>query len=1552
MVYMKRTTEILVATVLFLVGAVWAGIKPVGFRCQTVAGLYADDVICDIAQRPTEADFIEDGYTPFTTWAAFSSNLISDIDSKAMSGIKDFSIHFDTNIDLGGYSETKTACDELFAPMDFGSISNIKLTIDGDNNTIKNFCYIAEGENASFFGKLTDATVRNISFENAYVVAKTTSPQMPASAAVVVNEAQNTSFKKVTVSKSKVYGWNSAAVAFSAEGGLEFSDVQVDDVLLTLSEESAGPEVWNFYSDASYIGGVVAYLYGQANFSNVSVSKLVVPDSVAQIMRKNNKSYSGASDVGGIVGFAIVTMNSSTKFSFDGCTVSAELAGSSVGGLIGAVSANTIDHESVFEVTNADVTFKSGDYSGTNQNRYLGGLFGTLTWKNGSVQLSNNKVETTIENTTTDGVVSSRLGGAVGVYTALSDGNGSSVNFAMDENDVAVDISSADTTLTVGGAVGYATVNPTNSTFAIRNTTVKPVNPGKNPNVITATASKMYNVHAAYVVGRVDNPNYTVELRGNHAEGNIKIAASTVKTLSGVGAMVGRAFCTNLDVRSNTSVGDLSVVIANGTAGTVNETFSVGYEVGDARAELSSSAHINIEGNYHYGFSDVNAGLAVGRLSQPSNGVSASEDDITPDLWKTQAVDYYRIWNNYRNAVKTKSASLAAEGTLDIDGSGAIYVESDNSWLYDGVLDDAEMRTRLFTYVLNIASSSGGECGVNGTICWENEPDSLPKISTYRTAYKVAIELDDIFDKLTDEDKKSVKKYLYESRNGSHLAFYTENYYMLDRKTVDLVYGLSVVHGLFEENAAAGPDMSEGNDVDLYNFSTMYDAYLRAAEIPYENVHLDVNTTETEVFYGVDSEVPDSLVVPNGNRPVFLPSQIYTAEACVMGWAFNADTNDYKYHVNNPGSYLYPDINAEKTLYAVWMDAETCLGRYVRVRLGEFENGTIAVDEYRDGTKAYTHHFAKDSTMLLPWDNPEGVAMRLLAEPDSGYALDSLVIVNVMKDVDPQHMSNSINDGSVERYVLQEGDTLPDGLINATLTAYFSEAKDEKDPGDSADDPTKLALVRHELLQSGNAVQLTVATNEFNAKRSAKLQISLMDAQGNVLEDYGFAEEVKETPYEHVWTQYPLLPGRYVVKATLSDKVDTVAFDTAFTVSAEIAAAPDAWRMVSLSDVEVDSIVLDGDPLFYRWDESAYFGDFWKYQKYRGDKVVAEQGFWYSSLEGRPLLLRRDSARTGNEIVWELDSGWNMVANPYGWGVQLNAEQLENESLVLTVWNPESADYPGKTLYLGPYEAAWVYSESKRTAEVGQEPFFVSAAEHTPGFDYPLEKRVLAKAASRDNWTLQAVLSDTKGHRDSWNVIGAGAAAEQPEPPEGMGDHVNLSLLEGKRALAKSIRSADEASYEWNMALSATGDRVGYLKFEGVKALNEMGLKVFVTVDGKTTEALAGDSLKVLLKAAGSTATVRVAPMDARALASKVENLRFEQASGRLQVGFDVSEGLAGANYVVQLVGLNGKIAASYASKAFFGHNTVALDVPKSGIYLLRVRVGGEQATRKVAISR
>jgi hypothetical protein len=143
---------------------------------------------------------------------------------------------------------------------------------------------------------------------------------------------------------------------------------------------------------------------------------------------------------------------------------------------------------------------------------------------------------------------------------------------------------------------------------------------------------------------------------------------------------------------------------------------------------------------------------------------------------------------------------------------------------------------------------------------------------------------------------------------------------------------------------------------------------------------------------------------------------------------------------------------------------------------------------------------------------------------------------------------------------------------------------------------------------------------------------------------------------------------------------------------------------------------------------------------------------------------------------------------------------------------------------------------------------------------------------------------------------------------------------------------------------------VGYLKFEGLKDLAGLGYRVYVTYDGETREVTAGDSLRVMLKARGAEATVQVTPSAAKTLASKLENLHFERVPGALQVGFDVSEDLAGTPYKVQLVGLNGKVEATYTGKSTAGHNLASLSAPKSGLYLLRVRVAGKQASRKVLI--
>ena len=660
------------------------------------------------------------------------------------------------------------------------------------------------------------------------------------------------------------------------------------------------------------------------------------------------------------------------------------------------------------------------------------------------------------------------------------------------------------------------------------------------------------------------------------------------------------------------------------------------------------------------------------------------------------------------------------------------------------------------------------------------------------------------------------------------------------------------------------------------------------------------------------------------------PKWVYTTTECVLGWSVKPDGANYDRGVIASDD-LIAKLTSDKTLYAVWKNADVCVEKagYRRLKL-ESEHGTVEIAEINtvNGSVKAMHAFAEDDfTMLLPQDYTH-TKWVVRAVPQRGYKLDSIVI-----------------DGRIK---LAQGDVLADSLTGyLPMKAYFSKGLElvESPHGD-------VKLARHQVVLSGvrngNAMQLPIQWNVTQGC-NAELQATLTDFLGVTVKS--LVDSVAgDSSYN--WDVYPLLPGTYVTHVTItSDCDDPTSYITdPFTVEPEIAVAPDTWQMVSLSDVDESAIMWDDDIAFYYWDETAEYGVAWKYQKYnKGNVVKAQQGVWYNSLEGRPLPLRRNVA-TGSDtlpgahvIEWELDSGWNMVANPYGWRVKL-PEALPANVRDIYKWSADSAFRP--ITELQPYEAVWLRSDTKMPFSVNATALFGEAVDAGV-----LQKAALAKA-TREGWTLQAVLEDTKGHSDSWNVLGVGEANERLEPPAGMGDYVNLSVVEGKKALLKSIKSADDGVYEWNLALSATTDRVGYLKFEGVKALNDIGLRVYVTVDGKTTELGAGDSLRVMLKAAGSTATVRVSASEIQTVASKLENLRFQRVPGALQVGFDVSSDLAGASYRVQLVGINGKIAATYRGKSTAGHNTLALTAPKPGLYLLRVTLGGHHAVRKVAISR
>lgn len=691
-------------------------------------------------------------------------------------------------------------------------------------------------------------------------------------------------------------------------------------------------------------------------------------------------------------------------------------------------------------------------------------------------------------------------------------------------------------------------------------------------------------------------------------------------------------------------------------------------------------------------------------------------------------------------------------------------------------------------------------------------------------------------------------------------------------------------------------------------------------------IDVDVKVGRNNVFYGYDSYKETLHLVDGGTTD--LPMWVYTPTECVLGWSVSPDGVDYD-RDSIASDDLIAKVTSEKAVYGVWGNADACVANadYRRLKL-ESDHGTVEIVEINTDDGSETKHaFADDFTVLLPQDYTQSKWV-VRAVPQEGYKLDSIVI-----------------DGRIK---LADGDVLTDSIMgDLPMKAYFSEDLKPVVPVESPNGIIKSN--QHQVVLSGtrngNAMLLPI---DWDVEQGyvAELHVRLVDS-------LGVAVASLDTNVTGVgsrnWVVYPLLPGTYYARGTInSSSIESVPLVTEpFTVLPEIAVAPNTWRMVSLSDVDESAIVWDADPAFYYWDESAEYGVVWKYQRYNGGAVKAQQGIWYNSLEGRALPLRRDVATGSNvqgapQIVWEVNAGWNMVANPYGWRVKL-PENILN-TFEICKWSAESGFEPVHSLE--PYEAVWLRSDAKTPIGFAAEPSF-----DNPVNVAALQKATLAKA-TREKWTLQAELRDTRGHGDSWNVLGVGAAEERLEPPAGMGDFVNLSVVEGKKALLKSIKSAEDDRHEWNFALSATTDRVGYLKFEGVKALNEMGLKVYVTIDGKTTEMGAGDSLKVLLKAAGSTATVQVTSSAVTTVASKIENLRFERVPGALQVGFDVSSDLAGAGYRVQLVSVNGKVAATYSAKSTAGHNTLALTAPKPGLYLLRVTLGRHHAVRKVAISR
>jgi len=494
--------------------------------------------------------------------------------------------------------------------------------------------------------------------------------------------------------------------------------------------------------------------------------------------------------------------------------------------------------------------------------------------------------------------------------------------------------------------------------------------------------------------------------------------------------------------------------------------------------------------------------------------------------------------------------------------------------------------------------------------------------------------------------------------------------------------------------------------------------------------------------------------------------------------------------------------------------------------------------------------------------------------------------------------------------------------------------------------------------------------------------------------------EVVEKAKNGMWRLDPAPAGDYHVTFTLTDGENTVSYSTP-TFSSEkekkVDLAADSWQTYSLyafcankdescvydleerfTNREVtwaieecnhmkaelnNGFVPDGDWFYqqmdeacrvasasediattavYWWDESNPVGDYWQYRKFDvNQEFDSTRGYWYGPIEDDSLTLGLQTPNMDDEIVWNLRndySGWNLVANPFGWYVKLPQEK----NMKFRRWNSAFSQYEPVEI-LGPYEAMWVYTDKSREFRIPLKATIVLE---------DAEQKALSKSASSENWNLRVVLSDDKGKRDSWNELAAGrTASSEIEPPAGMGDRVNLSIVEGGKRLEKSVKQNGD-DLVWNLEASATSYRKGHLNFVGLEKVLAKGMHVYATVGDETVEVVDDSPVNVMLSSKTKNVSVRVTKNAVAMSVAKnwLTGLRVNQAPNALNVGFDAASKLAGANVKVSVVGVDGRIVSTGRSVANEGSNVISMQKPKQGVYFVRVKVGSQTASTRILV--
>ncbi len=200
--------------------------------------------------------------------------------------------------------------------------------------------------------------------------------------------------------------------------------------------------------------------------------------------------------------------------------------------------------------------------------------------------------------------------------------------------------------------------------------------------------------------------------------------------------------------------------------------------------------------------------------------------------------------------------------------------------------------------------------------------------------------------------------------------------------------------------------------------------------------------------------------------------------------------------------------------------------------------------------------------------------------------------------------------------------------------------------------------------------------------------------------------------------------------------------------------------------------------------------------------------FWVITSSGTPFSLKRGvSVPSGQSYPVPVDTGWNQIANPFGFNVAWSqVVGVEGSGFMTGPYAYDGTQYKIAPV-LEPYEGYFVYNGTQQPASLLFPPVETTlAALHKEG------RFATAPGPGEFILQLSAALPGTE-FRDTYNYIGfrTGASSgrdklDAPKPPP-IGDGLHLNILDGGIPYLENYKSASGEGASWVIDLDATGTK-------------------------------------------------------------------------------------------------------------------------------------------------